>query len=162
MIEKLKTTIKNNKSSLIVMGTIWVILLFVFIAPLTQGIIDATKPDGSFVLKTCIMSTMESIKQPFSALGVSFSSIENIGLFFSNTLKFTVCYIALVVTMLIMAKPNNEYKDIEYGSSDWCTNGEQYRILNPKEGILLAEKNYLPLDKRGNTNILVIRRFWSG
>ena len=29
-------------------------------------------------------------------------------------------------------------------------------MLDPKKGILLAEKNYLPVDKRGNTNVLVI------
>ena len=55
----------------------------------------------------------------------------------------------------------SEFDEIENGSSDWATGGEQYRILNKKEGIILAEKNYLPVDKRGNVNVLVVRRFWS-
>ena len=55
--------------------------------------------------------------------------------------------------------PKNEYTDIEHGSSDWSKNGEQYKILNRSRGIILAEDNYLPLDKRGNTNVLVVGRF---
>ena len=37
--------------------------------------------------------------------------------------------------------------------------GEQYQILNNKKGIVLAENNYLPVDKRGNVNVLVVGRF---
>ena len=37
--------------------------------------------------------------------------------------------------------------------------GEQYQILNRNKGIILAEDNYLPLDKRGNVNVLVVGRF---
>lgn len=53
----------------------------------------------------------------------------------------------------------NEYSDIEHGSSDWAS-GEQYSVLSPKKGILLAEKHYLPVDKRGNINVLVVGRLW--
>lgn len=55
--------------------------------------------------------------------------------------------------------PKNEYTDIEHGSSDWAAGGEQYSILSNKKGILLAEKHYLPVDKRGNVNVLVVGRF---
>ena len=44
-------------------------------------------------------------------------------------------------------KPKSEYTDIEHGSSGWAENGEQYKVLNKKEGIILAEDNYLPLNK---------------
>lgn len=54
--------------------------------------------------------------------------------------------------------PKHEFSDIEHGSSDWAT-GEQYEVLSNKKGILLAEKHYLPVDKRGNTNVLVVGRF---
>ena len=54
--------------------------------------------------------------------------------------------------------PKHEFSDIEHGSSDWCQHGEEYEILSPKKGILLAEKHYLPVDKRGNTNVLVVGR----
>ena len=65
-----------------------------------------------------------------------------------------------MMVAIMRAWPKSEYDNIEHGSSDWCQGGEQYRVLSPKSGIMLAEKNYLPLDKIGNTNVLVIRRFW--
>jgi len=57
--------------------------------------------------------------------------------------------------------PKNEYTDIEHGSSDWAA-GEQYEVLSKNKGIILAEKHYLPVDKRGNVNVLVVGRirFW--
>ena len=58
----------------------------------------------------------------------------------------------------IKAMPKHEFSDIEHGSSDWAQGGEEYQILSPKKGILLAEKHYLPVDKRGNTNVLVVGR----
>lgn len=55
--------------------------------------------------------------------------------------------------------PKNAYSDIEQGSSDWATKGEQYKVLSRNKGIILAENNYLPIDKRGNVNVLVVGRF---
>ena len=40
--------------------------------------------------------------------------------------------------------------------------GEQYQILNNKKGIVLAENNNLPVDKRGNVNVLVVGGSGSG
>ena len=34
-----------------------------------------------------------------------------------------------------------------------------YKVLNKKEGIVLAENNYLPVDKKGNVNVMIIGRF---
>lgn len=34
------------------------------------------------------------------------------------------------------------------------------QFLNNKRGIILAEKEFLPVDKRGNVNVLVVGRFW--
>ena len=55
--------------------------------------------------------------------------------------------------------PKHDYADIEHGSSDWA-NDEEYSVLSKNKGILLAEKHYLPVDKRGNVNVLVVGRFW--
>ena len=54
--------------------------------------------------------------------------------------------------------PKHDYAGIENGSSDWAE-GEQYSILSRNKGILLAEKHYLPVDKRGNVKVLVVGRF---
>ena len=68
----------------------------------------------------------------------------------------------IFIEMLIKSTPKNEYSDIEHGSSDWSQRGEQYKILDKNKGIVLAENNYLPVDKRGNVNVLVVGRirFW--
>ena len=82
--------------------------------------------------------------------------------FFSLLWKFTIIYIIFMFIGFVKTAPKNEYTDIEQGSSDWATGGEQYKVLSRSKGILLAEKNYLPVDKRGNVNVLVVGRirFW--
>ncbi|MCI8620767.1 MAG: type IV secretory system conjugative DNA transfer family protein [Clostridia bacterium] len=62
----------------------------------------------------------------------------------------------------VKTAPKNEYTDIEQGSSDWASKGEQYKVLSNKKGIILAENNYLPVDKRGNVNVLVVGGSGSG
>lgn len=59
---------------------------------------------------------------------------------------------------MIKTMPKHDYTDVEHGSSDWAK-GEEYSILSRNKGILLAEKHYLPVDKRGNVNVLVVGRF---
>ena len=89
-----------------------------------------------------------------------------------NLVLFYGCFCSLVFALfyylifamigLFKSKPKHEYTDIEHGSSDWSQRGEQYKILSNKKGIILAENNYLPVDKRGNVNVLVVGRirFW--
>ena len=81
--------------------------------------------------------------------------------YFWSTLKiFSVIYLAITVIGILKARPKHEYTDIEHGSSDWSEGGEQYSILSKNKGIILAQNNYLPVDKRGNVNVLVVGRFW--
>ena len=72
---------------------------------------------------------------------------------------FIGVYFIFVSIGILKAFPKHEFDEIEHGSSDWSENGEQYRILSKNKGIVLAEKNYLPVDKRGNVNVLVVGRF---
>ena len=90
---------------------------------------------------------------------------------FSPTYFFTFLKVLFIVTIFYtiifligMSKRKNSsgYEKIEHGSSDWCKDGEQYRILSPKEGIILAENNYLPVNKRGNINVMVVGGSGSG
>ena len=85
---------------------------------------------------------------------------DYIGTFAKGELYLGVALFFLAGIGLMKSLPKHEYTDIEHGSSDWATGGEQYEILSPKKGILLAEKNYLPVDKRGNVNVLIVGRFW--
>ena len=80
-------------------------------------------------------------------------------LFFSviNTVFWTILAI-----LAIFKSKDHEYQDIEHGSADWAKNGEQYSILSKKEGIILAKDNFLPINKRGNINVLVVGGSGSG
>ena len=58
--------------------------------------------------------------------------------------------------------PKNEYTDFEHGSSDSDAGKEEYQVLSKNKGILLAQNHYLPVDKRGNVNVLVVGGSGSG
>lgn len=79
--------------------------------------------------------------------------------FFGMLWKCTLVYAVFMFVGFVKTAPKNEYTDIEQGSSDWAHGGEQYKVLNRNKGIILAENNYLPVDKRGNVNVLVVGRF---
>ena len=154
MIEKLKKAIKKSKTKLAVVGILWIVLSIVFVAPMSISIKAAQDGDvfhfGDF---------LENLYSSMGNLGTSILaafSFENIGYFFGVLLKFTVIYIIAMTIGIVKMWPKSEFDTIEHGSSDWCENGEQYQILDQKKGIILAEKNYLPVNKRGNINILVI------
>ena len=85
-----------------------------------------------------------------------------LGPYFDVTWKWTIAFSVIGFLIILRAKPKSEYNNIEHGSSDWSKNGEQYNILSPKEGIILTKSNYLPIDKRGNTNVLVVGGSGSG
>ena len=61
-----------------------------------------------------------------------------------------------------------EYNVIKIAICDdepqFCSDLERtlIKILDKNKGIVLAENNYLPVDKRGNVNVLVVGRirFW--
>jgi hypothetical protein len=82
---------------------------------------------------------------------------EYVGTFWKINGFFTIVLLFFAVLGVSKVFPKNEYTDIEHGSSDWAE-GEQYGVLSKNKGILLAEKHYLPVDKRGNTNVLVVGR----
>lgn len=154
MGNKIKMAIEKNKGKIIVVLAIWMVLAVVFVGPVTISMIDANRSGINI-----ISGFVEWFPKPLNALGASFSA--DIGVYFKVLFGFTFLYALAIIMAIAKAKQKSEYTDIEHGSSDWCSGGEQYQILSPKEGIILAEKNYLPLDKRGNINVLVIRRFWS-
>jgi len=160
MIEKLKKAIKKSKTKLAVVGILWIILSIVFVAPMSISI-KAAQIDGGFQFGTFL----ENLYLSMGNLGTSILtalSIENIGYFFGVLMKFTVIYIIAMTVGIVKMWPKTEYDTIEHGSSDWCENGEQYQVLDPKKGIILAEKNYLPVGKRGNINVLVVGGSGSG
>ena len=154
MLDKLKRAIKKSKTQLIVVVILWVFLSIVFIAPMSVAIKNADV-EGIFHFGTFLENLYTNMGSLFNSIFTAFS-LNYIGNYFGVLLKFTVIYIIAMTIGIAKMWPKSEYDSIEHGSSDWCENGEQYKVLDPKKGILLAEKNYLPVNKRGNVNILVI------
>ena len=155
---KVQGAINKSKKYFIIYGILWLFCVIVFVMPVGVGIADASVA-GSFDMGEFLEKTFEYISKPFS----SFSKIfipTYIASFIGILWKFTFVYLILVIVGIIRNAPKSEYEDVEHGSSDWSKNGEQYRILSNKKGIILGENNYLPVDKRGNVNVLVVGRIW--
>lgn len=158
--DKIKAALRKIKTKLIAYVVIIIVVAIMGVAPFNvsvqEGIMASNAGDDFWAV--FFTQLFNNIQKPLTCFGECFSTYFSA---FMNTLKWylLVCgFFALVG--IIKAIPKHEFQDIENGSSDWSENGEQYAVLNRKKGIILAEKNYLPVDKRGNVNVLVVRRFW--
>ena len=157
---KIEGAIRRNRKYFIVYAILWVAIAIVFVSPFSYSA-HVAELDGEFNLQVFITTFGTSIINPFGTFGKVFAegAGEN---FVSTLLVVTVIYTIFFFIGFVRSAPKNEYSDIEHGSSDWSQRGEQYTVLNKNKGIILAEDNYLPLDKRGNINVLVVGRirFW--
>jgi len=157
---KIEGALKKSRVTIIISVILWFLMAIVFIMPMTCaqytttliGHFDSGKFGDVFgkVASNPILGFKTLIKYHL----------------FSNYLKnlfgFSIFYITIVIIGIIRMMPKHRYNDIEHGSSDWSQHGEQYKVLSKKAGIILAEKNYLPLNKRGNVNVLVVGGSGSG
>ena len=159
-MDKLKRTIKQSKKILIVIGVLWVILAVLLVSPIAYSIKEATNAAGIFNLSIFIEKVIPAITS-FNSITKMFSA-EYFGTFTSCLITYTIVFIFCSIAGFIKSKPKGEFHDMEHGSSDWCEHGEQYKILSKNKGLILAEDNYLPVDKRGNINTLIVGRirFW--
>ena len=160
---KFKETLKKNKVFFIIAITLWLLVTIVLIMPLAFSIFSANYKGNGFDTKVFYKALELKLFKfdPFGALGLTFKH-GGAGTFFTTEIIYTIIHTVICIIGYKKSKPKHEYYNIEHGSSDWSKNGEQYQILNKKEGIILAENNYLPVDKRGNVNVLVVGRirFW--
>ena len=155
---KIEGAIRRNRKNFIIYAILWVIIAIIFVSPFSYSA-HVAGLDGEFNLQIFIETFGTSITNPFATLGNLFTS-EAVGDFISTLLVVTVFYTIFFFIGFVKSAPKNEFSDIEHGSSDWSQRGEQYQILSKNKGIILAEDNYLPLDKRGNINVLVVGRSW--
>lgn len=158
--EKIKRALQKMKSRIIIYLLVILVGLFGLVAPISKAITDAN---------IAVKTGADWFETFFYKLGYIIQIPDNITSVFSKTYfpafltgaKYFVLFAVMFIFVgVYKALPKHEYDDIENGSSDWAQGGEQYRVLSKKEGIILAEKNYLPVDKRGNVNVLVVRRIW--
>ena len=154
---KIEGAIKKNRKTFIICLILWLVLTIVFVAPVSYSVFQASASNDFAGTLTEVL--IDNFTNPLKAFGNVFSQGATHN-FFSTLFGFTIVYIILFLVGFFKSVPKNEYTDIEHGSSDWSQRGEQYKILNKDKGIVLAENNYLPVDKRGNVNVLVVGRFW--
>ena len=155
---KVEGAIRRNKKYFIVFAILWLFIAIVLIVPIVTALnIPAPKDSGLGSIGVFV----DAIKNPFKAL----AELINGG-YMSSYMKtlggFSIIFAIFFIVGVARSAPKNEYTDFEHGSSDWSKNGEQYTVLSNKKGIILAENNYLPVDKRGNVNVLVVGGSGSG
>jgi len=153
---KIEGAIRRNRKNFIIFAILWVFIALVLVSPFAYGS-HMAKVNGNFDIEIFIETFTSSITNPLSTFGKVFSSGAASG-FFSALLVTTIFYSVFFFIGFVRSAPKNEYSDIEHGSSDWSQRGEQYQVLDRNKGIILAEDNYLPVDKRGNVNVLVVGR----
>ena len=156
---KIKKAFKDNKKYIIVFLVLWVVLEILLCMPMAVAINNSTHADGFYFSE--FIGNFGSEIMSFS----SFTKLAQDGvmpIFGRCTLGLTIIFLVFSSIGIIRSKPKNEFKDIENGSSDWSEGGEQYKILSRNKGIILAEDNYLPVDKPGNVNVLVVGGSGSG
>lgn len=159
-MNKMKKAFEKNKKYLILFLILWVVLEIVLIAPMSVAIAESTSAQGQFELANFIENFGKEVSS-FTAI-TRIGSAGAVSAFGKGTLWLTILCLVVTAIGIIKSKPKNNYEDIENGSSDWCEGGEQYKILSKNKGIILAEDNYLPVDKIGNVNVLVVGGSGSG
>lgn len=166
--DRLKRAIRKIKTKLIVYAILAIIIIILLVAPLAVATIDseiasgvnfAQNPYDGTLWSTLFISLGAGLTSPLTQLGKCFTP-DYFARFWSMTKVAIIIFAFFALIGIIKAIPKHEYEDIENGSSDWCEGGEEYKVLSKNKGIVLAEKHYLPVDKRGNVNVLVVRRFW--
>lgn len=153
----LKEKLEKSKKNIIIFLVLWLVLIIVLVAPIATGVTANLAGENQGNVLSNIIAEMTSLGNP--AITRAFSG-QTIGVFFTDILYFTLGYIVFCIIAIIKFKPKSDFVDIEHGSSGWSKHGEQYAILSKNKGILLAENHYLPVDKPGNVNVLVVGRIW--
>ena len=155
---KVEGAIRKNKKYFILFGILWLFIAIVLIVPLVTAY-NIPAPSGSSL--GAIGVFVDTMKNPFKGLSEIISN-GYMGAYIKSLVVFSIIFAIFFIVGVARSAPKNEYTDFEHGSSDWSKNGEQYTVLSNKKGIILAENNYLPVDKRGNVNVLVVGGSGSG
>lgn len=149
---------EKRKREIFIYLILWLVFAIVLVLPMCVAVIDSTVPlTNQFqtdTFLTIILDYVFDIGTRVKAFQENY--IANTG---SGMRIYTIIYFIIVLILMLRTK-NGDFHDIEHGSSDWSVGGEQYKVLSKKEGIILAEKNYLPVDKKGNVNVLIVGRIW--
>ena len=159
MDNKFSEFMRKNLKYIIFAVVLWVIGEIFLVAPISFTV-SQSYTNGVFDINYFVEYLIPNIVS-FSSITKVFSSTA-IGAFGTGTLWYTIIILVAVGIGAFEARKKSEFQDIEHGSSDWSQNGEQYRVLSKNSGLILAQNNYLPLNKLGNINVLIVGGSGSG
>ena len=159
MENNFRTFINKNLKYIIFAAILWIIGEIFLIAPIactiSESYVDGMFDIAHFLQYLVInMMSFNSITKVFDA--------KVIGAFGNSTLWFTIILLIAIGIGAFKNRNKTKYQNIEHGSSDWSQGGEQYKVLSKNSGIILAQNNYLPLNKLGNINVLIVGGSGSG
>lgn len=149
---------EKNKMLIIFMGVIGIILALVLLPAFARTPYEIKLEGGQYFGQNVLVVFTTLVKDIPGNLKVVFSDAFS---YYLEALKiYFIGLVALTIILLLKSSNKGDYTKIEHGSADWCGNKEKYSILSPKEGMILAEKTYLPVIPKPpegkNGNILVI------
>lgn len=152
---KFKSFMGKLKKNIFMLIVVWLILAILLVAPVTYTFTQGNML-GLNILENFSVNLVNNIlKFPITEV----LQDEYINDFIQGMKIYTLAYIIITIMAIYKNLPKGEYHNIEHGSSDWCENGEQYKVLDKKKGLILAKDHYLPVDKPGNVNVLIVGRF---
>ena len=157
---RVEGALKKGRTTIIIAIILWLLMAIVFIMPLTCGIYQIQLL-GRFNSDAFVKVFSKAATNPIIGFKNIFASNLTLS-YLKNLFGFTLFYVIIVAFGVIRLMPKHRYDGTEHGSSDWSAFGEQYKVLSKNKGIILAENNYLPLDKRGNVNVLIVGGSGSG
>lgn len=154
----MKNWFEKRKPAMIVLGVAFVLLALFFVPSFSRVEYEASlSGDSAFSGETNIQVFGKVVSDVGTNLSVAFS--KNFNGYLTTLKYFSVFYLAATIIILIKMDSKGEYESIEHGSADWCTQREAYNVLNPKNGMILADGYCMPMSPPPdgkNGNILVI------
>ena len=153
-----KSFMEKFKKNMFMYIVVWLAMVILLVAPITYTITNSRLENITWIQG--ILSNLVNNLLEFPITKVFETTYIND--YLTGVKVFSIIYWILIFIAISKTLPKSKYDNIEHGSSDWCENGEQYKVLSKKDGLLLAKDHYLPLTKPGNHNVLIVGRIWCG
>lgn len=155
-MNKFKSFMERFKKNILLYIIVWFIIAILFVAPVTYTRTQSAIEGIPFLEGMTLNLADNFLKFPITVI-LSETYVND---FIKGMEYYTIIYWCIVIYGIYKTLPKSAFDKIEHGSSDWCQPGEQYKVLSKKEGLILAKDNYLPLNKMGNLNVLIVGRIW--
>ena len=147
------------KKPIIVLGVVGIMLALFLVPAFARAKYESDLGVASQFGEQSMFSILpEVITDIFYNLKVSF--FVDFSSYFYWLKIFFIIYLVFAIYCIYKLGDKKEYENIEHGSADWCKPSEAYTVLHPKQGVILADKYYFPVNPEApsgkNGNMLII------